>query len=276
MRRESQEQKLFIFEANRNNELPIYLQNNFLSSKTKTMKNFAFYCICLLALSFFPVKGQDTLKSFNNRWGTELNINPLNGSFSLNNTNAQIKLRKFFPNATALRLAFTANFKMDGSKADSPYGPSPVNDEKKQSSFSFILNIGQEKHFAGTKRISPYIGYEAGVGVKFSKDFSKDQDSERTVKGAWEEIEINYPYTYSRFTERGFWSVGLNAITGIDFYLVKNFYIGCEVAFGLDYINYANVEIDDEGDTEPYPDIDEVSWKFGPKLLNGFRIGYIF
>jgi hypothetical protein len=227
--------------------------------------------LCLMNVT----KSQDTLKPFNNKWGTELNINPLNGSFSLNNANGQIKIRKFNTDNTALRIALTFAYKQDISKRNDPYGTVPINESNNCKSSTIIVNVGQEKHFQGSGRISPYIGYEAGIGAKFSTDKFTTRLTERTVKGAWEQYVSGYP-SYRTFSERGFWSVGFNAVTGIDFYIVKNFYAGCEVAFGLDYIRYSNIEVEDSDDTSTYPNLKDSGWKIGPKLLNGIRIGYIF
>jgi hypothetical protein len=146
------------------------------------------------------------------------------------------------------------------------------------------VNIGQEKHFAGTRRLSPYIGFEGSAGFKMSGATLKSDDGERKIKGAWETTEIifydtDYGYGYyssTTYTERGFWSVGLNAITGIDFYVARDFYVGCEVSFGLNYINYTKIDIEDDDNSNTYPVVDDSSWKFGPSLLNGIRIGYVF
>jgi len=143
-----------------------------------------------------------------------------------------------------------------------------------------VLNIGSEKHFKGTKRISPYIGWELGFGYKRSKQEKKENDNKRTVKGAWEEIYYSnqYPdYSYTKFVERGYWSVGANFVFGFDFYLAKDFYIGYEALWGLDYIKYSDVDITDSSNKlQNYPNYDDSSWRFGPKLINGIRIGYLF
>jgi hypothetical protein len=233
------------------------------------------FLLCFFIALSSQAISQDTLKTFNNRWSTELNINPLNGSFSLNNANGQIKIRKFNQNSTAFRLALTIGYKQDVSKRNDPYGTIATNESISSKTSTILLNIGKEKHFSGSRRISPYIGFEAGLGLKLSRETTKTTTNERTVKGAWEQIVGGYP-SYRIFAERGFWSAGLNAITGIDFYITKGFYAGCELAFGIDYIRYSNIKIEDPAEQSNYPDLVDYGWKIGPKLVNGIRIGYVF
>jgi hypothetical protein len=61
--------------------------------------------------------------------------------------------------------------------------------------------------------------------------------------------------------------------------MAKDFYFGYEIGFGLEYIKYSTNEVTkDTGipDQGTYPDQDGSSWKIGPRLVNGIRIGYTF
>lgn len=239
-------------------------------------KTFVLLALFILSLFSTSLKGQDTLKPVASNWATELNIDPFNGKFSLNNANGQIKLRMFMANNSALRLAFTLAYQQDNSKEDYPYGVNPVVEKDMKKSTLMAVNIGREKHFSGSRRISPYIGFDVGFGMKISKEEVSTNDGTLEVKGAWQEMYYSGSYYLSGFNERGYWSLGANLVSGMDFYVSKNFYLGCELTFGLDYLNYSNIEVtENDGDNE-YPDTDDESWKFGPKLLNGIRIGYVF
>jgi hypothetical protein len=236
------------------------------------------YFLLLLCIITMGIHAQDTLKPFNNRWGTELNINPFNGSFSLNNASGQIKLRKFLPDNKAFRLAFTVNYLQNNSKEENAYGFNPENTQILKRSFMISVNVGKEKHFSGSGRISPYLGYDIGFGVKRSAESNRSTNTFNKVKGAWQEFTyVNSQYYYTNYVERAYWSIGANVVSGLDIYITRDFYLGYEIAFGLDYINYSNIEITQEPQvSQPYPDLDDESWKFGPKLLNGIRIGYVF
>jgi hypothetical protein len=238
---------------------------------------------CFLLFSSNIIKAQDTIKPSLKGWSTELNFNPFNGSLTLNNAYGQIKIRKFLPNDIALRLAFTLSYKNNEDKMENPYGPYPLNSTDKRQSFMVAINFGTEKHFSSTRRISPYIGWEIGLGIQSSKEDIKNNDYSKTIKGGWQTYELNYSgqnyYLTTNYSERGFWSAGANALTGFDFYMAKDFYFGYEIGFGFEYIKYSKIVVTKDTefpDTGSYPDQDGSSWKVGPRLVNGIRIGYTF
>lgn len=247
-------------------------------------KIYSISIVCFfLLLANNSIKAQDTLKPFLKGWSTELNFNPFDGSLTLNNANGQIKIRKFCPNDIALRLAFTLSSKNDENKMENPYGTVPVNSKDKKQSFMVAINFGTEKHFNNARRLSPYIGWELGIGYKSSKEELEDNSDSKTIKGAWQTYQINYSgqnYYYSiLYNERGFWSAGANLLTGFDFYMAKDFYFGYEIGFGLEYTKYSKIVVTkDVGfqDQGTYPDQDDRSWQIGPRLVNGIRIGYTF
>lgn len=241
--------------------------------------------ILFFILSVSALQAQDSLKMFNNNWSTELNFNPFNGNLSFNNATGQVKLRYFKPNGKALRLGVNLNFNRNNSNAEAVYGTNPYNNKTTQKSFMIGVNVGRENHFSGTRRLSPYVGWELGVGFKSSYQEVKTDTKTTETKGAW----ITYTqvqnsqqfYTYQTFTERGYWSVGANLVTGFDFYISPKFYFGYELLFGLDYISYSDIDITEKfsgsnSNPNQNPDLDDESWKFGPKLINGIRIGYFF
>lgn len=237
--------------------------------------------IGFIFLLSYKGNSQDTLKITASRFSTELNFNPLNGSFTLNNANAQIKIRKFISDRKALRIAITTSFLQNGNSANSNYGSNPIDKSVSQKSFMTALNIGTEKHLKGTRRISPYIGWELGFAIKNSKEIDKDKSNKTTIKGAWWSTQVyyngNYSYLSTSFIERGFWSLGGNIVAGFDYYVAKDFYFGVELVFGLDYYKYSTIDVSSTQNTgSTYPNYDSDSWRFGPKLLNGLRVGFVF
>lgn len=242
-----------------------------------------------ISIAFFllfaanSMKAQDTLLPSLKGWSTELNFNPFDGSLSLNNANGQIKIRKFLPNNNALRLAFTLSYKNEDNQITDAYGAYPVDTKDKKQSFLLAVNIGTEKHFKSTPRLSPYIGWELGIGFKKSKEELDANSSTKTIKGAWQTYAVNYSgqnyYYTTNYVERGFWSAGANVLTGFDFYMAENFYFGYEISFGIEYIKFSTIEVTKDTefpDQGTYPDQDGSSWKIGPRLVNGIRIGYTF
>jgi len=231
--------------------------------------------VCLFLIINY-IKGQDTLTLNAHKLSTELNFNPFDGSLTLNNTNAQIKIRKFVTDKRAIRIAINTSYMQYNNNKNSAYGSTiDINSHKK--SFLTAINFGVEKHLSGSRRISPYWGWEVGVGLKLSKESTKDGARTRSIKGAWIESEPNYPNYRTTFGQRGFWSVGGNFILGFDFFMSQNFYFGYEMSFGIDYYKYSNIDVTlnyDGGET--FPKYNDDSWTLGPKLVNGFRVGFMF
>lgn len=246
-------------------------------------KIYIFSIVCLLAFSGYHAEAQDTIQSKLKGWSAELNFNPFNGSLSLNNANGQIKFRKFYPNGNALRVAFTLGHKNIKTKLENVYGSNPIKSSDHKTSTLLAVNIGVEKHYKSTPRLSPYIGWEAGIGFRLANEKKDYNSSSQTIKGAWLTQEMvyngqNYYFT-TNYVERGFFSLGAKVLTGFDFYMAKNFYFGYEVGFGIEYTRYSKITIANESDfpgQNSYPDSDESAWNFGPNLVNGIRVGYIF
>jgi outer membrane protein W len=163
-----------------------------------------------------------------------------------------LKFRKFTTDEKAFRLSGSLHFSYDTPHDDLT------------SMYSAISIIpGIERHFAGTSRLSPYIGAELPLTIAFSKY----ETSNRTISGAWSDGQYN----------RAFTGVGLNAIAGVDFYIVKNFFIGLEFGAGVSYRKYSDIEIDYKEH-----DFDDQILEGGSSLYfntfsnSGFRIGFVF
>jgi len=246
-------------------------------------KSYSILIVLLLVLCISNTKAQDTIKPKLKGWSTELNINPFNGSLSLNNSSGQIKLRKFYANNFALRMAFNIGNKSNTTSNTYAYGNSPIDTKEKMNSLLFAVNFGTEKHFGTNRRLSPYIGWEAGVGFKSSKHVINEHSNTKTIEGAWQTSYLassSQGYYYAtNYTERGYLSLTANALTGFDFYMTKDFYCGYEFGFGIEYFKYSKITVTKDvtfPDQGTYPDQSASSWNIGPHLINGIRIGYTF
>jgi len=225
-----------------------------------------------------------TLKPKRRNVATELNINPFNGTLSLNNSLNQLKFRFFASTALAWRLGLTGNRISNFSENTNPYGNNPYNYKNERSSTTLGLNLGLEKHFAGTKRLSPYVGADLAIANKSSKQEITEKQTVTTITGAWREYiyngsNPNYPIL-SQEAERAYFRYGLNLVTGFDFYMAHHFFFGYEVNFGFSQTAYKEIEVSlstfGGGSPSDNNDVKNTSFTFGPNLLNGVRIGYIF
>lgn len=248
--------------------------------------------VCILAAftSYAQTSAADApaasiLKPQSGHVATELNINPFNGSLSLNNAINQLKFRYFTTPHLAVRLG------VDGSKVSSsfrdtnPYGTNSYRYEDERSSRTIGLNIGIEKHFAGTKRLSPYLGADLSITNKFTTHKFIVGQSVTNVTGAWFEYTYNpdnpsYP-NISHIGEQGYFRYGINVVSGFDFYMAKNFFFGYEMNFGISRTVQQELKVEQSNaytDTSPSSQnsLKGSSFSFGPSLMNGVRVGYVF
>jgi len=135
------------------------------------------------------------------------------------------------------------------------------------SSFDFTLRPGFEKHFDGTKSLSPYIGAEGlfGSSVNSSKSESlwlSDQNEVQTIR-----------------TSNSSPQFGLNILSGADIYIMDKFYLGIELGFGFlldgagkDRVKYKNPEDDSMENTITKGNSSQLNW--GPNYQGTLRIGY--
>lgn len=256
------------------------------------MKKIALFvplCLCTLlgakAQDSLQVVADDSFKARGGRLATELNVNPFQGSLSLNNAINQIKFRYFASDGLALRLAFTATSVSNEVQRTLPYGQNPFQFEQVRKSTTAGVNLGVEKHFRGTRRLSPYVGAEVVFANKSSSDDIKTESSSTKIKGAWQNVFVSPGGPVgTEYTERGYTRYGFNAISGFDFYMARHFYLGYEFTFSLASTKYKDIDVSTIYTGNPPPinpgsnnvKNDEKSFSAGPALLNGIRIGYVF
>lgn len=137
-----------------------------------------------------------------------------------------LNVRWFFKPDYALRLGLTPNYH---SEFQDKVASSPATFTNK--GFGMRLNPGIEKHFAGTDRLSPYIGAELIIQSSTSK-FLIEYDTISQIGNLNEEII----YGKSDETKRNRFVAGVGLFAGTDFYISKNLYMGVEFSY-----NFQNV-----------------------------------
>ena len=242
--------------------------------------------IVMFVLFIMPKSfGQDTLKAVYHEFSTELNVNLFQGQLTFNNALNQIKVRYMLSDDYALRLGVTAESEHVVNNQDLVYGTNPIMDNEKGSSTAIGLNFGIEKHFKGTKRLSPYIGAELALGYRWTSYEIDQQDLTTNISGSWEQITLvqqsnGYYSEDVSYPNRGYFSFGLNLVTGFDYYFAKHMFIGYEFEFGFTQQNYTDINVtysgSDSQNQSPSPTVSTKNFSFGPSIINGIRIGYIF
>jgi len=236
----------------------------------------------------------------------EVDFSPLGGNpIGLN----QIKFRSFTTETTALRLGVFIGYgsektvtaqegvmEMPVSTGASGTETNPLLQDT-DGNFTLNLRPGYEMHFAGTERLSPYVGGEALIG--FSTMSSKE---EAWGYGAFStdnnQLQESGLEVWETTTKDGMLTLGLNAVAGCDFYFANSIYMGFEFGFGLavdnqlktktefsnlDAYGLANFQVnpDDNGtfvnNAEQPTDAENGStFNIGPNVNGGIRLGFAF
>lgn len=188
----------------------------------------------------------------------------------------QIKYRRFLSESLAFRvgLNLTMTSKTTPSSVVSLVNPlNKVELLEKESSFGWEIAPGIEKHFAGTDRLSPYVGAELRVAGK-----SSTMTEEGRV--ANDKIET---VTTKNDNKGGFVAFGLNLVAGADFYFAKKLYLGGEFGYGFGVTSYSDFTVDNTAIVAPAKQADAVKqgseFGFGASLgtLSGkLKLGFLF
>ncbi len=117
---------------------------------------------------------------------------------------------------------------------------------KDNSGFNIALAAGVEKHFAGTKRLSPYVGAEVGISFGTGRSVEATNDDAPVFAGFGSGITAGNVAAGNKY-EQTFGStfgLGIGAVMGADYYVADGVYVGVE--FGLGLINITSTG---EGET---------------------------
>ena len=202
-----------------------------------------------------PAAGERTL---------EVNFAPLGGTpVSI----AGIKYRMFRSETSALRLGvFLGHGSTTTVTQDEDNTASLVELKDKNSTTTISIQPGIEKHFAGTERLSPYIGAVLNIGYGMTSERVEQQVQNNGV-GA-------------KITKGGALDLGLNAVAGFDYYVANKLYLGTEIGFGLAMhsdmtkkVTWDNVTGAQDSESNLN---NESSFQFGPNAIGQLRLGWAF
>lgn len=179
--------------------------------------------------------------------------------------------------------------------------------ESVNKTFWFSIRPGFEKHFAGTDRLSPYVGAEI-VFMKSTTKWEKDTltQGNYTVGPIYDttstDITVSAPWNVQTLNQKyGSTTFGINLIAGFDYYFTKNLSLGAELTFGYSSTKYSDLESEyvknTLTETETGPDINGVSTYnavstnsvtsnpdqkqgktsgFGPGVVAKIKLGWLF
>jgi hypothetical protein len=156
-----------------------------------------------------------------------------------------IKYRKFLDEDKAFRLSLTFSNNADSEVGwrDAGFGfivpaiegalssEDPVSPELHNTftTFSLALAPGIEKHFDGTDRLSPYVGVEIGYGMlnrSYAQEYWGSNDLDNI--GQLEKYIV-----WTQTLAQSATVIGLNLLSGFDFYISDALYLGAEAGLGF-------------------------------------------
>lgn len=224
----------------------------------------AFFANEAQAQDFKPAAGDKTI---------EVNFTPFGGSpVSING----LKFRSFTSETSAFRLGI--NISYSSKSLDPNYegldidldGIPDIETIDKNSSLGIHLEPGIEKHFAGTERLSPYVGGVVTIG--FNKSTDKDQTYVDDTNDG-----INNGNVYEIKTKDGSLDLGLRAVLGADWYFTQKMYLGVEVGYGFLYSSVSDTKVESDA-----PNSKEIvtprgsDFQIGATFNSALRLGYAF
>jgi len=184
-----------------------------------------------------------------------------------------IRLRLFNSEASAIRIGLFlggSTNKDVTAQAEESGDPDQPELYTTNKSMDISLRPGYEKHFAGTDRLSPYVGAELALTLH--------NESEEVE--SWSVINDNGDTGVSTVTTKdGSTTFGLNLLAGTDFYFADNIYLGAELGFGFQTTSNKDTEVEIAGidnAENPDPAINGSNSAWGPNVQGTLRLGWLF
>lgn len=181
-----------------------------------------------------------------------------NADFDLNS--GALKFRYFLKDDMALRLGLGLN----SNKTEDVNNANPANIETTiRKNSNTLLNLGIEKHFAGSERLSTYAGADLLIGFNGAS-------YEYTENGYSEEQDATDLNGNNAST-----SFGVRVLTGADYYITKKVFLGVEAG-----LNFMSEKFKDNTITQTgSPTVTSTGGKSGgltTSVVGGVRIGFQF
>lgn len=209
---------------------------------------------CIYGVGYAQVETDSTYLPKGGEHNFELNFAPLRDNPISVGT---LRYRKFKSETKAIRAGL--NFRQSG---ETLYEDRGIELKTKNNSGNTSLFYGTEYHFPATTRLSAYIGWEGFIGFHYSTHVE-----ERILSMA----------IYKRRTSESGMNIGANVVTGFDFYITHNLYIGTEIGYRFGLTKDFTGKV-----TDTYPGISDRTIKGGwsynirPTYNSQIRLGWIF
>jgi hypothetical protein len=207
-----------------------------------------------------------------------------NSGFNLNTSTSlggspTLKFRYFYKDNIAFRLGFSANRNASNTAPTSttvntPATPAPAfipSSTTFNSSTFFGINLGVEKHFKGSDRLSTFAAADLLIGTRSS--YSETVNNTTATSST----------TFTDKNNNGDSYFGLGLLTGADYYIAKKVYLGVELGIALlrssdkDRVRTTQTTTGSTVNTSEVTDsVGGSNFAIATTLMGGVRIGYQF
>jgi len=196
-----------------------------------------------IALALATASGAYAQKMQGGEKNIEVQFAPLGGSpISING----IRFRMFNSESSAIRIGLIMN-NSTVTTVNTQQTKTQSSDNKviilpelydTETNRNLGISAGYEMHFAGTDRLSPYVGGQLSFTTgteKLVREFHNANNADDQPKPEnWQTWEMTRTQKTSTF--------GLAVVAGVDFYFVDNFYLGAEMGLGFQSKRYKDRE----------------------------------
>lgn len=207
---------------------------------------------------------------------TEIQFNPFDQdghTFKLDG----LKLRYFITDNDALRLklGFSLGHNNSVIEDQSPKDDTTekwwYKDEMHSTVGNISLNLGYERHFNVSKRISIYVGASIGFDRHFVSSDLEHNQIRSSVYDNWQTHATSYSakFTNGSFNmnengigeihDRAYWAINADIFTGIDFYVYKGLYVGAELGLSINSLKYSEMKF--KGEMKPSEEGGSIEFK---------------
>ena len=191
----------------------------------------------------------------------------LNSDFTLNEgTGNLLKFRYFVKDKLALRLG--ANIGINNRTENFYTNVSSKEGFLKTVNSAVLINLGIEKHFDGTRRLSPFVGADILFGMNTLSRETENSDGNRFVDNLM--ITETGPSSFG---------MGLRGVIGADYYIAKHVFIGVEAGLGLMYAKAGEIKTTvtlNNSTTVNTRNSEGSNFNLGANMVSGVRIGFVF
>ncbi len=155
----------------------------------------------------------------------------MNTDLALNNNAGLLRFRYFLSNNLAARIGFSVTNKSNTKNFYAPTGLpiSGLQGSLVTKNSGITINLGVEKHFKGSDRLSTYVG---GDLLVFSSNASEKRENTNTAGTSFQQ-GFSGNLKGSNASGNASSGFGFRLVTGAEYYIVKNVYLGAELGFGF-------------------------------------------